>query len=90
MSFIGPEGRKQLQVAARFASAGLELALAIVVGYFGGRFLDGWLGTAPYLAYAGLILGIVAGFRNLFQLARRAQRQAERTSSNDPPHDASP
>src|SRR5688500_18438226 len=41
MSLIGPEGRKQLQVAARFASAGLELALAIVVGYFGGRFLDG-------------------------------------------------
>jgi ATP synthase protein I len=89
MGFIGPEGRKQLQLAARFASAGLELALAIVVGYFGGRFLDGRLGTAPYLAYAGLILGVVAGFRNLFQLARGAQRQAERTS-NDPPHDSSP
>ena len=89
MSLIGPEGRKQLQVAARFGSAGLELALAIVVGYFGGRFLDGRLGTAPYLAYSGLTLGIVAGFRNLFQVARKAQRQADRTS-NDSPHDASP
>jgi ATP synthase protein I len=89
VSFIGPEGRKQLQLAARFASAGLELALAIVVGYFGGRFLDGWLGTAPYLSYTGLILGVVAGFRNLFLLARGAQRQAERTS-DDPPNDVSP
>ena len=89
MGLIGPEGRKQLQLAARFATAGLELVIAIVVGYFGGRTLDGWLGTAPYLEYAGLFLGIVAGFRNLFQLARGAQRQAER-SSNDPPHDSSP
>ena len=89
MSLIGPEGRKQLQLAARFATAGLELVIAIVAGYFGGRFLDGWLGTAPYLGYAGLLLGIVAGFRSLFQLARGAQRQAERTS-NDPPNDTPP
>lgn len=89
MSLIGPEGRKQLQLAARFATAGLELAIAIVVGYFGGRFLDGWLGTAPYFGYAGLILGIVAGFWSLFQLARGAHRQAEQPS-NDPPHDPSP
>jgi F0F1-type ATP synthase assembly protein I len=46
--------------------------IAIVVGYFGGRFLDRWLGTDPYCSYVGLILGIVAGFRNLFRLARSA------------------
>ena len=90
MSLIGPEGRKQLQLAARFASAGLELAIAIVVGYFGGRLLDGWLGTAPYLAYVGLVLGIVAGFRNLFLLARDSQKQPQEpaeTPANDPPRD---
>ena len=70
MSFIGPEGRKQLQVAARFATAGLELVIAIVIGYFGGRALDRWLGLTPYGAYIGLILGVSAGFRNLFLLAR--------------------
>ncbi len=70
MSLIGPEGRRQLQLAARFATAGLELVIAIVVGYFGGRALDRWLGTDPYVGYAGLLLGVVAGFRNLFLLAR--------------------
>lgn len=84
MSVIGPEGRRQLQLAARFASAGLELAFAIVVGYFGGGFLDGWLGTAPYLAYAGLILGTVAGFRNLLLLARREQAKAEHLDTRSP------
>ena len=83
MSLIGPEGRRQLQLAARFAGAGLELAIAIVVGYFGGRYLDRWLGTDPYLSYVGLLLGIVAGFRNLFSLAKRAQTSSD--TPQDPP-----
>jgi ATP synthase protein I len=98
MSLIGPEGRKQLQLAARFATAGLELSIAIVVGYFGGRAIDGWLETSPYGAYSGLILGIVAGFRNLFSLAKSASKQASSQSSDTPPdsdneradHDDSP
>lgn len=75
MSLIGPEGRRQLQLAARFLTAGLELAVTVVVGYFGGRWLDGRFGTT-YLAYIGLLLGIIAGFRNLFSLARGAQASA--------------
>ena len=86
MSFIGPEGRKQLQLAARFLTAGLELAVTVVLGYFGGRWLDGRFGTT-YLAYVGLLLGIVAGFRNLFSLARGAQASAN--SSTDKPQDPS-
>jgi F0F1-type ATP synthase assembly protein I len=78
MSFIGPEGRKQLKLAGRFASAGLELVICIVIGYFGGRALDGHLETSPYLTYSGLLLGIAAGFRTLFKLARSAQKSAER------------
>lgn len=85
MSLIGPEGRRQLQLAARFATAGLELALAIVVGYFAGRWLDGRFGTT-YVAYIGLLLGVIAGFRNLFSLARGAQTSAN-SGSDDPPKD---
>lgn len=85
MALIGPEGRKQLKLAARFASAGLELAIAIVVGYFGGGWLDGWLGTDPYLAFGGLLLGIIAGFRTLYQLAKRAQQQTDRSSTPPSP-----
>lgn len=85
MSLIGPEGRKQLELAARFAAAGLELAIAIVVGYFGGRALDRWLGTDPYCGYGGLIVGVIAGFRNLFLLAGRASKAAENAASGAEP-----
>lgn len=86
MSLIGPEGRRQLQLAARFASAGLELVIAIVVGYFGGRLLDRWLGTDPVGGYVGLVLGIFAGFRSLFLLARSANKASSTPSEpTDPP-----
>jgi len=85
MSLIGPEGRRQLQLAARFATAGLELVISIVVGYFGGRALDRWLDTEPYCAYAGLILGIVAGFRNLFMLARASSTPPPKNDDDEGP-----
>ncbi len=80
MSFIGPEGRKQLKLAGRFASAGLELAVSIVVGYLGGQYLDEKLDTAPWIQFTGLLLGITAGFRSLYKLARDAQ-----SGANAPP-----
>lgn len=79
MSLIGPEGRKQLKLAARFASVGFELVVAIVVGFFGGRWLDVTYQTSPAFQYIGLALGIFAGFRSLFTLARDAQGASEET-----------
>ena len=88
MSLIGPEGRKQLELAARFLSAGIELAVAVVVGYFAGRWADKQLNTAPYLGFLGLLLGITAGFRALYTQAKAAQKQAESSSPQDPPPDS--
>jgi F0F1-type ATP synthase assembly protein I len=88
MSFIGPEGRRQLKLAARFASVGFELATAVVVGHFGGRFLDGKFGTGPWIQVMGLLLGVFAGFWSLFKLARASQAQAQGSTSDseDPDH----
>ncbi len=88
MSLIGPEGRKQLELAARFLSAGIELAVCVVVGYFGGNWADKALNTAPYLGFLGLLLGIAAGFRALYTQAKAAQKQAESSSPQDPPPDS--
>lgn len=91
MGVIGPEARKQLLVAGRFAAAGMELVVAIVVGYFGGRALDRWLGSEPWCGYVGLLLGIAAGFYNLFQLARSGAKPLpppdapEKDESSPPP-----
>jgi len=71
---LGPGGGKELKAFARIGAVGIHLAVATVVGLLGGYWLDGKLGTSPYLTVAGLLLGVVAGFRNLIREARSATR----------------
>lgn len=64
--------------AARFAAVGLEMGLAVAIGYLGGAWLDGKLGTAPYLGLAGLVLGVGAAGKALWDTARTAMKEQER------------
>ena len=72
MPLLRPEDKQQLKQVGSLSAAGLELAISIMIGTFGGRWLDGQLDTAPYLMLIGLVLGAVAGFRSLFLTARKA------------------
>ncbi len=52
-------------------TVGIVLVACIVLGYFLGRFLDGMLGTEPWMAAGGFILGTAAGFLELFRTVSR-------------------
>ncbi len=54
------------------SSIGLVLAASILIGYLGGTFLDTKLGTEPWFMLVGLLIGIVAGFTQLFRTVRSA------------------
>jgi F0F1-type ATP synthase assembly protein I len=68
---LGPDSRKQLKAFARVGAIGIELALSVVVGLLGGNWLDKHFSTQPILTLAGLILGVIAGFRSLYQTVRK-------------------
>jgi ATP synthase protein I len=59
------------------SSVGLELGLSVVFGVLFGRWLDGKLGSTPWLMLAFLMLGVVAGFRSVVRAVHRADRAAE-------------
>ncbi len=65
---------KELMTGGFKASAiGLSLVLAIVIG--GG--LGYWLATVTghmYWFYIGLIIGIIAGFRNLYIMGKKYEK----------------
>ena len=61
-----------------YGSVGLELAVSVLLGLFGGRWLDGKLGTDPWLTWIGLGLGIVTGYRAIWLALKRANREAKR------------
>ena len=73
------ERGKQIKAFARVGALGIELAASTVIGLLGGRWLDGKLGTEPWLSIVGLILGVVAGFRSLYQTAKSENRKLTET-----------
>ncbi len=56
---------------SKAGSIGLHLVSGIIVGTAIGYFLDEWLGTHPWLLMLFMILGIVAGFKNVYVDTKR-------------------
>ncbi|MBF0102112.1 MAG: AtpZ/AtpI family protein [Desulfobacterales bacterium] len=56
----------QLKELAYFSSIGLSFVISIFLGLFFGRYLDNVFNTHPWLMFLFLMLGIAAGFRNIF------------------------
>lgn len=77
------EDRKLVRMLGVLSTVGMTLVFATIIGLFIGLKLDQWLGTSPWLAGLFLLLGIFAGFRNLFVYVRKSQKDLENTSKDD-------
>jgi ATP synthase protein I len=62
--------KELLQGGWRASAIGLSMVLAIVIGGLLGYWLSEYFGNMIFF-YIGLILGIVAGFRNLYIMSRK-------------------
>ncbi len=63
--------------AAQVSSVGLEMAVAVGIGWGFGYWLDGKYETGPWLMIVGLLFGVAAGFNGLIRTARDVRRNAE-------------
>ena len=57
-----------------FSSIGLSVALAIFIGLGIGIYLDRKWGTSPWLTLIFLVLGIVAGYRNIGLAIKKSRK----------------
>jgi ATP synthase protein I len=67
---------------------GFEIILCVAFGFFGGRWLDGKLGTAPYLEWLGFAFGLVAAIKAIMRAhgeMKRIAEQEEREQGNPSP-----
>ncbi|MFA5109867.1 MAG: AtpZ/AtpI family protein [Desulfobaccales bacterium] len=55
------------------SSIGLALVFAIFIGAFVGYLLDNYFGTGYLFKIIGLIVGIIAGFRNVYIMGKKIQ-----------------
>ncbi len=74
MAAMSPD-KKPLSESVRqlgaLSTVGLSFVLAIVIGAWFGRLLDGWLGTSPWLFFLFFFLGLAAGILNVYRTAGR-------------------
>lgn len=56
-----PKNGGVLRAFAVTSAIGVELAIMVTLGFYGGRILDRSLGTGPWLMIAGILLGVAFG-----------------------------
>lgn len=88
--------RKALKYGSNWLNAsivGIQFPVAMALGYFWGKWMDGLFGTEPWMTIIFSIFGVIAGFVNLFRITIATAREEERLQkefqdSDDDPKDA--
>jgi ATP synthase protein I len=63
--------KELLQGGYRASAIGMALVLAIFIGFGLGYLLDNTFGTGNFFKMVGLILGVIAGFRNVYIMGKK-------------------
>jgi F0F1-type ATP synthase assembly protein I len=82
---MDPEAKKMWTIAGTTGAVGLEIAVAIGIGYLGGQYLDRKLGVAPWLTWVGFAAGVGAGIKALVRVVRSYKRDLEEEVKEDSP-----
>jgi ATP synthase protein I len=70
--------KAEYKALGSFGTLGLEIALCVIVGTLGGRWIDGKLGTAPWLLIFGFICGLGAAGKAVMRSMREMKAVTER------------
>jgi len=56
---------------ALFTQMGLTMAVCVFIGFWLGKSLDGWLGTAPLFLLICSLLGVAAAIKSMYDMAMK-------------------
>ena len=68
---------RQIRVVGTVGMIPLMLGVAPTVGFFGGHWLDGKLGTGSWLQYVFLVLGFGAAIRYTYRVVKDARKDMD-------------
>jgi ATP synthase protein I len=72
---MAPTSQTTLQLIGQLSTIGMSFVFALVIGFGAGFWLDGVLGTKPWLAFVGFFLGLAAGVLNVYRVLQLANKQ---------------
>jgi hypothetical protein len=59
------------RTASQFSYLGIFFGVAIMIGYWGGAWIERRWGGAPWPSLAGVLIGIASVFRELYRVAKK-------------------
>ena len=60
----------------------MSFVLALVLGFGAGYWLDGTLGTRPWLSFIGFFLGLAAGILNVYRVMKLSNAATQSDRAN--------
>jgi F0F1-type ATP synthase assembly protein I len=72
MTFFRKSDATMLRTAYQLSAGMLSFIVAIAIGWWFGRTLDGWFGTGRWLTVAFVALGFAAGVLNVYRTLSQA------------------
>ena len=64
------------QLIGQMSTIGMSFVLALILGFGAGYWLDGALGTKPWLSFMGFFLGLAAGVLNVYRVLKLSNESA--------------
>jgi ATP synthase protein I len=80
--------KDEYRAVGSWGTLGLEIVLSVMLGFFGGRWLDGRFGTSPWLALLGFFFGCGAAVKSIHRTWKEMQAvtaREEREQGNPAP-----
>jgi len=81
---VAPTSQTTWQLIGQLSTIGMSFVFAIVLGFGAGFWLDGALGTKPWLSFIGFFFGLAAGVLNVYRVLQLSNRASSSTSSTGP------
>jgi ATP synthase protein I len=78
---MAPTSPTTWQLIGQLSTIGMSFVFALVIGFGAGYWLDGVLGTKPWLAFVGFFFGLAAGVLNVYRVMQLASRKDGSTGS---------
>ena len=63
------------QLIGQLSTIGMSFVFALVIGFGVGYWLDGVLGTKPWLEFVGFFFGLAAGVLNVYRVMQLANKK---------------
>ena len=73
---VVPTSPTTWQLIGQLSTLGMSFVLALILGFGAGYWLDGVLGTKPWLSFIGFFLGLAAAVLNVYRVLKLSNESA--------------